>query len=309
MKRMAYKPGPVRQVLIPKEGKPGAKRPLGIGNLEDKIVQKMTQKILESIYEPTFLECSYGFRPELGCHDAIKALRGYLYRNDVRTVIDVDLANFFGTIDHRQLEIILRKRIKDETFIRYLIRMFKAGVLTDGELTISDEGVPQGSPCSPVLANIFAHYVLDDWFENIVKAHCRGQVEMFRYCDDFVICCQCDYDTRRIREVLGKRLSKYGLKLNEEKTKLVPFSSFEASKGNKQGAFDFLGFTLYLGCSKAGRVIPKVKTIGKRYRGQIEAQESERLVPRNEEQIPTKGDLEAFLYQAVRTHPVLRSIL
>jgi RNA-directed DNA polymerase len=269
MKRMAYIPGPVRQALIPKEGKPGAKRPLGIGNLEEKIVQKMTQKVLESIYEPIFLKCSYGFRPGLGCHDAIRALRDYLYRHDVCTVIDVDLANFFGTIDHKQLEIILRKRIKDETFIRYLIRMFKAGVLTDGELTVSDEGVPQGSPCSPVLANIFAHYVMDDWFENIVKAHCRGQVEMFRYCDDVVICCQYDYDTKRIMKVLGKRLSKYGLKLNEDKTKLVPFSRFEAGKGNKQGAFDFLGFTFYLGRSKTGQVIPKVKTIGKRFRSKL----------------------------------------
>lgn len=269
MKGMAYIPGPVRQTLIPKEGKPGAKRPLGIGNLEDKIVQKMTQKVLESIYEPIFLNCSYGFRPKLGCHDAIRALRDHLYRNDVRTVIDVDLANFFGTIDHKQLESILRKKIKDETFIRYLIRMFKAGVLTDGELTISDEGVPQGSPCSPVLANIFAHYVIDEWFENIVKAHCRGQVEMFRYCDDFVICSQYDYDTERIMRVLGKRLSKFGLKLNEDKTKLVPFSRFEAGKGNKQGTFDFLGFTFYLGRSKAGQVIPKVKTIGKRFRSKL----------------------------------------
>ena len=269
MKRRAYIPGPVRGVMIPKEGKPGAKRPLGIGNLEDKIVQKMTQKVLESIYEPIFLSCSYGFRPALSCHDAIRALRDYLYRNNVRTVIDVDLANFFGTIDHKQLEDILRKRIKDETFIRYLIRMFKAGVLSDGELTVSDEGVPQGSPCSPVLANIFAHYVIDEWFENIVKAHCRGQVEMFRYGDDFVICCQYDYDTERIMKVLGKRLSKFGLTLNEEKTELVPFSKFEAGKGNKQGAFDFLGFTFYLGRSKVGQVIPKVKTIGKRFRSKL----------------------------------------
>lgn len=269
MKRMAYVPGPVRQVMIPKEGKPGAKRPLGIGNIEDKLVQKVTQKVLESIYDPIFLGCSFGFRPGLGCHDAVKTLRDHLYHNDVHTVIDVDLANFFGTIDHKQLESILRKKIKDEAFIRYLIRAFKAGVLADGDLNVSEEGVPQGSPCSPVLANIFAHYVIDDWFENIVKSHCQGQVEIFRYCDDFVICCQYDNDTERIMKALGKRLSKYGLKLNEEKTKLVPFSRLEASEGDKQGAFDFLGFTFYLGRSKSGRVIPKVKTIGKRYRSKL----------------------------------------
>ena len=119
------------------------------------------------------------------------------------------------------------------------------------------------------LSNIFAHYVIDDWFENVVKAHCRGRVEMFRYCDDFVICCRYDYDTKRIMKVLGRRLSKFGLKLNEDKTELVPFSRFEAGKGNQQGAFDFLGFTFYLGRSKAGRVIPKVKTIGKRVRSKL----------------------------------------
>ena len=158
MKRMGYRPGPVRQTLIPKEGKPGATRPLGIGNFEDKIVQKMMQKVLESIYEPLFYECSYGFRPGMGCHDAIKALHQHLYKYETQTIIDVDLANYFGTINHKILENVLREKIEDEKFIRYLIRMFKAGVLAEGELTVSEEGVPQGSSCSPVLANIFAHY-------------------------------------------------------------------------------------------------------------------------------------------------------
>ena len=147
MKKMAYRPGPVREVLIPKEGKPGATRPLGISNLEDKIVQKMTQKILESMYEPLFLNCSHGFRPGRSCHTAIQELQDHLYQNDIQTVIDIDLRNFFGTIDHSLLEDILRERIKDPKFMRYISRMFKSGVLTNGDLKISDEGVPQGSLC------------------------------------------------------------------------------------------------------------------------------------------------------------------
>jgi group II intron reverse transcriptase/maturase len=150
MKRMAYRPAPVRQVLIPKEGKPSVKRPLGISNFEDKIVQKMMQRVLENIYEPLFLDCSYGFRPKRGCHDAIKALHQYLYRNEVQTVIDVDLASYFDSIDHNILKAILRHKIKDKRFIRYIARMFKAGVLAQGELTISDEGVPQGSIITPL---------------------------------------------------------------------------------------------------------------------------------------------------------------
>lgn len=269
MRRMAYRPGPVRQVLIPKECKPGATRPLGIGNFEDKIVQKMTQKILESIFEPRFYDCSYGFRPGRGCHDAIKALSRYLYQFEVQTIIDVDLANYFGTIDHRTLESVLRKKIKDEKFVRYLIRMFKAGVLAEGELTVSDEGVPQGSPCSPVLANIFAHYVIDDWFVKVVKQHCAGRAELFRYCDDVIICCQFEYDADRIKKALGKRLAKYGLRMNEEKTKKVSFSKHKAAHGEKQGTFDFLGFTFYWGRSRNGFIIPKVKTSGKRFRSKL----------------------------------------
>jgi len=266
MKRMAYKPRPVREHMIEKEGKPGAKRPLGIGVFEDKIVQKMTQRILESIYEPNFRDCSHGFRPGKSCHSAIKNLMDHLFKHEVETVIDVDIANFFGTIDHDWLVKMLRYRIKDEKFIRYLIRMFKAGILSEGELKMTEEGVPQGSVCSPILANIFAHYVVDLWFEVKIKKECKGTVHMVRYADDMVICCNDKEDALYIREQLNERLAKFNLKLNEEKTKLVDFSRKKARAGIKQGTFDFLGFTIYWGRSEKGYVIPKLQTRGKTMR-------------------------------------------
>lgn len=269
MKNMAYRPGPVREVLIPKEGKPGATRPLGISNLEDKIVQKMTQKVLESIYEPLFLECSHGFRPGKSCHTAIQALNDHLYGNSIQTVIDIDLKDFFGTIEHSLLESILKEKIKDPKFMRYINRMFKSGILTKGELTMSEEGVPQGSICSPVLANIFAHYALDVWIEEMVKPNCKGSVALFRYADDGVICCEYEADALRIRQSLGKRLEKFKLQLNEEKTKLVPFNKRAAAQGVKQGTFDFLGFTFYWGQSQTGGVIPKLKTRAKTMRTKL----------------------------------------
>lgn len=269
MKRMGYRPGPVRQVLIPKAGKPGAKRPLGICNFEDKIVQKQMQKVLECIYDPLFLQCSYGFRAGMGCHDAIKAVSRYLYRYDVQTVIDLDIANFFGTIPQEEVVSILREKIKDERFIRYIVRMFKAGVLADGELTVSAEGVVQGSPASPTIANIFAHYVLDKWVVGVVKAHCKGRVELFRYADDAVICCQYNEDAVRVRSALGKRLAKYKLKLNEDKTTCVSFSRSGYKQGKVQGVFNFLGFTFYWGRSRKGAAIPKVKTCGKTMRAKL----------------------------------------
>lgn len=269
LKRMSYRPGPVRQVQIPKEGKAGATRPLGISNLQDKLIQKRFQELLEAIYDPIFLDCSYGFRPGRGCHDAIKALSDYLHRHEVETVIDVDLANFFGTIDHDQLIEMLEVKIKDTRFIRYIKRMFKAGVLTDGELRMSEEGVVQGSCCSPVLANIFAHYVIDVWFNEVVKHHVRGPVQMFRYADDLVIACRVESDANRIKEALGNRLAKYGLTMNEDKTKLVAFSRRRYAQGIKQGAFDFLGFTFYIGRSRKGRPLVKLKTSGKRMRSKL----------------------------------------
>lgn len=266
LKTMSYIPGPVRQILIPKEGSNGATRPLGIGNFEDKIVQKGVQKILEAIYEPLFWNSSFGFRPKLGCHDAIKALRSHLYSQSVRKVIDLDLSNYFGTIDHELLMEQLSNKIQDKRFLRYLRRMFKAGILSNGELTVSDEGVPQGSVCSPILANIFAHYALDDWFNMTVKNHCKGKVEIFRYADDAVICCENAKDAERIRAALPKRLSKFKLRLNKDKTKTIVFNRFE--KENSK-SFDFLGFTLYLGLTKNGMVVPKLKSCGKRLRSKL----------------------------------------
>jgi group II intron reverse transcriptase/maturase len=263
MKNMAYRPGPVREVLIPKEGKPGATRPLGISNLEDKIVQKMTQKVLESIYEPLFLDCSHGFRPGRSCHTAIQSMLNHLYEKEIQTVIDIDLKNFFGTIEHQLLEDILKEKIKDPKFMRYISRMFKSGVLAEGDLTINEEGVPQGSICSPVMSNIFAHFAIDTWIEEMVKPVCKGSVELFRYADDGVICCQYEADALRIRQTLGKRLEKFKLQLNEEKTKLVSFDKKAAAQGIKQGTFDFLGFTFYWGRSKTGRIIPKLRTRSK----------------------------------------------
>lgn len=265
MKRMAYKPGNIREVLIPKEGKPGAFRPLGISNFKDKIIQKQTAKILESIYDPIFKESSFGFRPGKGCHDAIKALQHFLFHNEIEVVIDIDMENFFGTIDHKILEDLMRKKIKDPKFMRYIVRMFKAGILSENELTVSEEGVPQGSACSPVMANIYAHYAIDCWIEDMVQPNCKGKVQLFRYADDAIICCGNARDAERIMEVLDKRLAKFKLKINREKTKVVSFSKTQARVGIQQGHFDFLGFTFYLGKSKRGFWIPKLKTAKKRF--------------------------------------------
>jgi len=269
MKRMAYRPGPVREVLIPKEGKKGATRPLGISNFEDKLIQKRMQEILESIYEPLFMDCSYGFRPGKSCHDAVKDLHEHLYKEEVEVVIDVDLANFFGKIDRQMLKDMISMKIKDRKFMRYISRMFTAGVLADGELLMSDEGVVQGSCVSPVFSNIMAHYVIDLWLEETVKPLMRGNIKAFRYADDLVICCRYEEDAKRIKNVLAKRLSKYNLALNEEKTKMVNFSKSKSRQGIKQEAFDFLGFCFYLGKSRKGVTIPKLKTSGKRYRSKL----------------------------------------
>lgn len=268
MKDMSYKPSPARQVMIPKDTK-GAYRPLGISNFEDKIVQKMLARVLDSVFDPIFLGCSYGFRQGMGCHDAIRDLYQYLFTQRVESVVDVDIENFFGTIGHQVLQDAMKQKIDDDGLLRYLGRMLKAGTLIDGDLSITEEGTPQGSIASPVLANTFAHFVIDEWFERTVKQSCRGKAAMYRYADDLVICCEYKSDAERILRALIGRLAKYGMKVNEKKTKLVAFSKRLAATGKRQDTFDFLGFTFYLGKSRKGVVTARVKTSSKRMRSKL----------------------------------------
>ena len=265
MKAMRYYPSPVREVLIPKGD--GKTRPLGISTIEDKLVQMMFSKILNAIYEPLFYDCSFGLRPERSCHDAIKACHQHLYGGGTSIVIDVDLENFFGTIDHKKLIQLLRMKITDERFIRYIVRMLKSGVLSKGELKETDEGTPQGSCCSPILANIYAHYAIDQWYNHTAKRHVKGEIALFRYCDDFVICCELEEDADRIISALKGRMERFSLKLNAQKTKKVRFSS----RGKGQGTFDFLGLTFYRGKSRKGYIVPKLRTSSKRKRNKLKA--------------------------------------
>ena len=221
MKTMSYRPQGVREVLIPKEGKSGATRPLGISAFEDKIVQLQMAKILEAIYEPIFKDCSYGFRPSRSCHTAISALFKHLGNKDNEIVIDVDLKNFFGLIQHNILLDFLRRKIKDERFIRYVARMLKSGIFRNNRFEVSDEGSPQGNIASPILSNIYAHYVLDTWMEDVVPKHTRQEVKSFRYADDQIICCRYRSDAVKVQRSLKLRLKKFGLELNAEKTKVV----------------------------------------------------------------------------------------
>ena len=264
MKSMSYKPQAVREVLIPKEGKPGATRSLGISSLEDKIVQLQIAKVLEAIYEPIFKDCSYGFRPMRSCHTAIKALYTHLSNKGCEIVIDVDLKNFFGLIQHEILLNFLRIKIKDECFIRYIARMLKAGIFKEGRFEVSDEGSPQGNIASPILSNIYAHYVLDVWLEEIVPKYTAREIKSFRYADDQIICCYYRSDSVRVQRALKGRLNKFGLQLNVEKTKVVKFNKWEFPRV-KQGVFNYLGFTFYIRRSRKGQTHIAIKTARERF--------------------------------------------
>jgi len=268
MKNFSYRPKPVREVQIPKGD--GKFRPLGISAIEDKIIQSMYCKILEAIYEPIFCDCSYGFRRNKSAHQGIKDAIDYLRFNNVKKVIDVDLENFFGTIRHDDLLEMLSLKIKDKTFLRYIARMLKAGKSTDKGIVKSDIGLPQGSILSPVLANVYAHYIIDLWFQKVVPKHIIGKVAIFRYCDDLIVCCTDTRDVTRVMKSFEKRLDRFGMKLNTSKTKVVKFNRYDFQRGIKQENFDFLGFSFYLSKAiKDGFITVKIKTSKKALRAKL----------------------------------------
>jgi RNA-directed DNA polymerase len=262
---------PVRRVRIPK-GTGNETRPLGIPTLEDKVLQRAVVMALEPIYEQDFLDCSYGFRPGRSAHQALAALWQQTMDLGGCWLLEVDIRKFFETLDHAQLRALLRQRVRDGVLLRLIDKWLQAGVLEDGELTYPEAGTPQGGVVSPLLANIYLHYVLDVWFEEVVKPCLKGRAFLVRYADDFVMGLACEEDARRVLAVLPKRFGKYGLTIHPDKTRLVPFRRPDRSppaaggqSGPQSGSFDFLGFTHYWSQSKKGNWVVKRKTAGSRF--------------------------------------------
>jgi group II intron reverse transcriptase/maturase len=266
-----YRAPPVRRVHIPK-GTGGETRPLGIPTLEDKVLQRAVVMVLEPIYEQDFRSCSYGFRPRRSAHQALQALWQQTMALGGCWLLEVDIRKFFDMLDHAQLRALLRQRIRDGVLLRLIDKWLKAGVLEAGTLTYPEAGTPQGGVISPLLANIYLHYVLDVWFEREVKPRLRGRAFLVRYADDFVIGFADERDARRVLEVLPKRFGKYGLTLHPEKTRLVPFqrparpsSEADHQKAPPPGSFDFLGFTHFWSRSRRDFWVVKRKTARSRF--------------------------------------------
>ncbi len=265
-----YRAPPVRRVHIPK-GTGNETRPIGIPTLEDKVLQRAVTMILESIYEQDFYDSSYGFRPRRSAHQALDSLWKQTMQTGGGWILEVDVQKFFDCLDHGHLRAFLKQRVRDGMLLRLIDKWLKAGVMEDRCISYPEAGSPQGGVVSPILANVFLHYVLDEWFEHEVQPRLRGRAFLIRYADDFVIGLTREDDARRVMEVLPKRFEKYGLTVHPDKTRLIKFQSPSTDKlpsespDERPGTFDLLGFTHYWGRSRKGNWVVKRKTSASRF--------------------------------------------